>query len=63
MNKKYEVRLEPKEHEWIEQLLHADSTSPGQQLISSSLHFDYIKLSLPSYTNTNIIYVLADYHR
>ncbi|MNW38015.1 hypothetical protein D3C74_150720 [compost metagenome] len=29
MNKKYEVRLEPKEREWIEQLLHADSTSPG----------------------------------
>ncbi|MEK5236058.1 hypothetical protein NST99_10200 [Paenibacillus sp. FSL L8-0470] len=29
MNKKYEIRLEPKEREWIEQLLHADSTSPG----------------------------------
>lgn len=29
MNKKYEVLLEPKERERIEQLLHADSTSPG----------------------------------
>ncbi|NEU60518.1 helix-turn-helix domain-containing protein [Paenibacillus sp. ALJ109b] len=29
MNKKYEIRLEPKEREWIEQLLHAGSTSPG----------------------------------
>lgn len=29
MNKKYEIRLEPKEREWIEQLLHEDSTSPG----------------------------------
>ncbi|BCG59083.1 hypothetical protein [Paenibacillus sp. URB8-2] len=29
MNKKYEVRLEPKERERIEQLLHAETTSPG----------------------------------
>ncbi|MBT2289681.1 helix-turn-helix domain-containing protein [Paenibacillus albidus] len=29
MNKKYEIRLEPKERERIEQVLHADSTSPG----------------------------------
>lgn len=29
MNKKYEVRLQPNEREWIEQLIHADSTSPG----------------------------------
>ncbi|MNW53518.1 hypothetical protein D3C74_310830 [compost metagenome] len=29
MNKKYEIRLEPKERERIEEVLHADSTSPG----------------------------------
>jgi hypothetical protein len=29
MNKKYEIRLERKERERIEQVLHADSTSPG----------------------------------
>ncbi len=29
MNKKYEVRLQVKEREWIETLLHADATSKG----------------------------------
>lgn len=29
MNKKYEIRLETQEREWIEQLLHAESTYPG----------------------------------
>ncbi|OMD36380.1 hypothetical protein BSK56_32170 [Paenibacillus borealis] len=48
MNKKYEIRLEPKEREWIEQLLHAEHPPAFAAAVSCCCFRMKIKVPSPS---------------